>query len=190
MWPNNILPDISQILEPDRLLLLHNKALRELQFLSQGRLSFGSVDEPGGGAPNTDTAVIEIVESAGNNILVDNPLGREPVGVINVMSITNEVGPRVIFFNSSVSITQGTTTVTTTDTFSADLVGGYFISSARRYKIASWTNATTLELQDAFEEATMSAENGTFIYRWEADSVWLYLGGMKGFYGYYRLLFF
>ena len=146
----------------------------------------GLVDEEW---PNVDTAVVDLVLDQGTNNEVNNPLDREPVGIIPLIS-PGIVRPRWNMYTASVSVTNDSTTVTTTSTFSTDMALGYLIAQSSKAKILSRLNATTLTLYEAWPGATAPGINASVMYKWDSDTVWLYCGGTVGWPGLYRLMFF
>jgi hypothetical protein len=181
-WPRIVLPqEAPQEWNAEYIRDLH-LAVTDLQGILKGQLGVGSADDEH--FPNLDTAIVEVSRDASSAILleVNNPLGREPLGVVGIF-VTCEWGhPQ--YWRADITVTQDSKTVTTAaGTFPTDVAKGYFIASGStnspgwKSKIESRDNATTLTLQDAFPTATEAGINALQTYRWHDDTFWVQFNG-------------
>lgn len=187
-WPTSILSDYRIGSDPEENFRKLTDAVRDLQRILQGGSSIGTLEDPQ--LPNSDSVVVEMeVASQGVHVEVNNPLGREPVGVISLAS-PGVVRPRFTHLYADVNHTSGSTTITSTGSnFLASMAGGFFTDGNETIKIKAFVGTANLTLYDPMS-STASTVNGLIMHKWEPDTFWLYLGGMKGYPGYYRFLVF
>lgn len=162
--------------------------LKRFRQILEGRVTFATLDEEESFG-NVDTGVVDLVQDQGAHYEVNNPLDREPIGIIPLIA-PGIVRPRWNMYTATLNVTNGSTALTTTATFTASQAGGYLVAQSSKVKILSYTNPTTMVLHEPWPGATDAGINGSIMHKWEPDTVWLYLGGTAGFPGLYRLLFF
>ena len=195
MRPLDLLPSMGPLPEENQekfwneFLHTNYRALQRMKQILSGKVTLGSLSEEG--VPNADTSVVDLILDQGTNNEVDNPLDREPVGVIPLIA-PGIVRPRWNMYTANVDVTDGSTTVTVgaPASFSTDMALGYLVAQTYKAKILERVNATTLTLYEPWPGATDTDINASVMYRWDADTVWLYCGGTVGWPGFYRLLFF
>ena len=137
---------------------------------------------------NVDTATVDLVLSQDTYNEVNNPLDREPVGVIGIMA-PGIVRPRWSVQASSLNVTAGSVTVTGSS-LATSMSLGYLVAQSVSAKILTYVNSTTLTLYEPWPGSTASGIDGAIMHRWAADTVWLWCEGTSGYEGLYRLLFF
>ena len=165
--------------------------LQRLQQILRGGVVLASITEEGY-LPNTNSAIVEMVQVPAIGVQVDNPLDREPIGILNLLD-PEAVRPMYDIYPSGIGVTEDDTEVTTTGSFSSDAPYGYFTAQTHRVKIIDRPTTTTLTLQDPWPGTTAAGIAGTVIRRWHSDSVWLQFYGPAGYSGNpisYRLWFF
>jgi hypothetical protein len=186
-WPSGILPDYRVGDPPEDHLKRVTGAVREVQRILQGGVSIAGVgaDE----RPNALTNTVDLVLDQETNNEINNPLGTEPIGIIPLIA-PGIVMPRWDLYDASVNVVADSTVVTTRATFAADMALGYLVARGEKVKILSWVDAATLTLYEPWPGTSGTNVNASIMYRWDADTVWLYCGGTFGYPGFYRLMFF
>jgi hypothetical protein len=171
----------------DEYLLTNWKVIQRFQQILKRNTILAGLGEEGN--PNVATTTVDLVLEQGTHNEVDNPLDREPVGIIPLIA-PGVVRPRWSMYTATVNVTADSTAVTTSDVFSTDIALGYLIAQSSKAKILSRDSTTALTLYEPWPGATDTNINASIMYKWDATSVWLYCGGTVGWPGLYRLMFF
>ena len=172
-WPSFYVPNPAASPE-DRLRELERTTLEMVKIL-RGGVVLGGLGADA--LPNSDTAIVEIsyayAVGTPTSIQVDNPLGREPVGVICIWGPSYVIPSGVV--TTSPTITSGSKTVTGTS-FTTSMEKGYLIyndgsNNIYKIKIDTRDSSTQLTLQDPAPAS--GSGNALIMLRWHDDSVYI-----------------
>lgn len=183
--PPGPLPKEGQEEYLNRALHANYLALERMKQILSGDCLIASAE---GNLANTDTAVVDVVIEQAYGTQVDNPLDREPVGVITLIG-PGFVAPKLVSYPTTLSVTADSKTVTCSTSFSTQVALGYLIAQTHFVKVLERVDSTTMTLQDPWPGTTDAAETGQVMHHWDADYVWLYAYGTASYPGWYRLLF-
>jgi hypothetical protein len=122
---------------------------------------------------NVDAATVDVFWTSTANLLVDNPLGREPIGCI----LVDQGGDVFIHhtytnFSSRISVTASSTAVTDTSSgFTTSMEGGYLIAASQRVKIATYSSAATMTLKSPWPGSTLSSITAIVQHKWDEEAI-------------------
>jgi hypothetical protein len=188
VWPSILFPTYQVTEDNTDHIQRLTSSVRELQKLVRGELLIAGVGDDA--MPNADTAVVDLVLDQSSHHEIDNPLDREPIGIMPLIA-PGIVRPRWNMYSGTITVAEGSTTVTTSSgTFSTDMALGYLVAQSSKAKILDRPTSTTLRLYEPWPGTTDTGISATIMYKWDAASVWLYCGGTVGWPGLYRLMFF
>jgi hypothetical protein len=198
-WPVRTIPILPDLPEDPKeafkivstYLKTTTNILQDLHYILKGQVSVAGMTEDEY-FPNCNTAIVDMVQVPDIAVQVDNPLDREPLGILNLFN-PESVRPMYDIYTSGTGVTAGDTEVTQTGTFASDAPYGYFTAQTHRVKIIARPTTTTLTLQDPWPGTTDAGIACSVMRRWHSDSVWLQFYGPAGSTGKpipYRLWFF
>ena len=149
--------------------------------LLKGELILGGMDEEA--LSNLNCAVVDLYKDWGDsgNVLIDNPLGREPIGCLSLGFGIAYRQPAS--YDTDLDFTQGSKVVTcTASTFPTTFEKGHIAAPGSANapewfsKIVSRDNATQITMQDTWTTASEAGISGCCFHRWHSDTLYLYLG--------------
>ena len=187
-WPTVPLPSFSSLSEEVKGLY---RPIEDLYRILRGQIVIAGLTEEDS-FPNCNTAIVDTVQVPDISVRMDNPLGREPIGVLNIWGPAMVKG--VFSVHNDVNVTADSTTATlTAGTFDTDIAGGYFTAQTSMVKILTRDSGSQITLDAPWPGTTDTNIDGSTMREWEPDKVYLRFTGPGGATGEpisYRLFFF